>query len=313
MTAGRARGLLVVATASWGLTFVANHELLEELSPIHITVLRFGVVSLALGTLVSTVPRLRPRFSRGELGVLALGGLFAVPGAQLSLTQGQQYLSPAMSGLVVATGPAFISLLATWFLGERLGGRRWSGVALAFVGAAVVILFATGAGTELVVRNPSGAALVALAQLCWAAYTVLSKDLVGRHPPVTVVSVAVCVGTLFLLPALPDALAAAASLPSESFLWLAHLAMFGTVIPYLIWFSALRQLPANETAAFMFLVPLCAVGWSVALLGERPAPLGLLGGVAIIAGVALTQFSPRSPRLSPEPGPAGPGPVASHE
>lgn len=305
--------MLVLATASWGLTFVANHELLAELSPAHITVLRFGVVSLALGTLVAAVPSLRPRLSRREFGVLLLGGLFAVPGAQLALTQGQQYLSPAMSGLVVATGPAFISLLATWFLGERLGAHRWSGVGLAFAGAATVILFATGAGTELVVRNPWGGALVVLAQLCWASYTVLSKDLVARHAPITIVSVAVCCGTLFLLPALPSALAAAATVPARSFLWLAHLALFGTVVPYLIWFTALRQLPANETAAFMFLIPLCAVGWSIGLLGERPAALGLLGGVAIIAGVAITQFASRTRPATPDPGPAGPGPVVAHE
>ncbi len=313
MTAGRARALLVLATASWGLTFVANHELLEELSPAHITVLRFGVVSLALGAMVASGPRLRPRLARRDVGVLLLGGLFAVPGAQLALTQGQQYLSPAMSGLVVATGPAFISLLATWFLGERLGGRRWSGVALAFSGAAIVILFATGAGTDLVVRNPWGGALVVLAQLCWASYTVLSKGLVARHAPITVVAVAVCCGTLFLLPTLPGALAAATTVPPRTFLWLAHLVVFGTVVPYLIWFTALRQLPANETAAFMFLVPLCAVGWSVALIGERPAPLGLLGGVAIIAGVAITQFAARPRPAVPDPGPAGPGPVVAHE
>jgi drug/metabolite transporter (DMT)-like permease len=312
MTAGRARALLVLATASWGLTFVANHELLEELSPAHITSLRFSVVSLALGTLVAAVPRLRPRLSRRDVGLLVVGGLFAVPGAQLALTQGQQYLSPAMSGLVVATGPAFISLLAIWFLGERLGGLRWGGVALAFSGAAVVILFTTGAGTDLVVRNPWGGALVALAQLCWASYTVLSKNLVARHAPVAVVTVAVCCGTLFLLPALPGALAAAATVPPRTFLWLGHLALFGTVVPYLIWFTALRQLPANETAAFMFLVPLCAVGWSVTLLGERPAALGILGGLAIVAGVAITQFAPR-PRTQAGDHQARPGTLAARK
>jgi drug/metabolite transporter (DMT)-like permease len=304
-----ARATLLVAAASWGLTFVANHELLEVLAPVEITVLRFAMVSVALGLLITSVPALRPRFTRVEWLLLLGGGVLAVPGAQLALTTGQRFLSPAMSGLVVAMGPAFAAVLAVTVLRERLLPRAWVGIALAFTGAAVVIVFTSGTGTELTVRNPWGAALVALAQLCWASFTVFSKTAVGRHPPITVVSVAVIMGTVLLLPAAPGAVRAAVDLDPARWGWLLHLALLGTVVPYLIWFTALRQLPANETAAFMFLIPLFAMTWSAVVLGERPAWLGLVGGAAIVAGVALTQrlgrarADARPPDRPPEPVP----------
>ncbi len=293
MTPKLARLSLLLATASWGLTFVANHELLEVLSPPEITVLRFGMVAGSLALLLVIRPSLRPRLTVRERWLLVLGGVLAVPGSQLALTHGQRFLSPAMSGLVVATGPAFAAVLAVIILRERLKGTAWGGIALAFGGAAVVTVFASGTGTDLTVRDPRGAALVAFAQLCWAGFTVLSKPLVGRHPPITIVSVAVIVGAFSLLPAAPAAISAAGQLDAGRWMWLVHLAVFGTVVPYLIWFTALRHLEANETAVFMFLIPLFALAWSVTLLGERPALVGLAGGLAIIVGVALTQLSGR--------------------
>lgn len=302
MTPNAARLLLLLAAALWGMTFVANHELLLHLAPEQIVVTRFTIVASMFLAILAARPELRPRFTRREWAVMLVCGLLAVPGAQLSLTHGQQYLSPAMSGLVVATGPAFAAVLAVAFLRERLTPRQLVGIVLAFCGAAVVILFTSGTGTDLTVRNPWGAALVATAQLSWAAYTVISKRIAQNHAPVTAVAMAVVLGTLLMTPAVPSALRTLPSLPVSGWLWFLHLAVLGTVVPYLIWFTSLRYLDANETVVFMFLIPLFAVTWSALILGERPAPLGLLGGVGILIGVSLTQrvsFRRRRPLTSP--------------
>ena len=296
MTPTGARLALVVGTAAWGLTFTANHRLLEVLPPEHITVLRFLLVSLILLTVVASRPALRPRLAGRDWLLVAVCGVLAVPGAQLALTHGQRFLSPAMSGLVVAAGPAFAAVLAALFLAERLIRRSWVGIAIAFAGAALIIV-ATSGDDGLTVRNPVGAALVGAAQLAWAGYTVLSKQLVIRLHPITLVTLAVVAGTLAMVPALPGALRATGSLEPVHWLWLAHLVVLGTVVPYLVWSLALRLLPANETAVFMFLVPLFALAWSTLLVGERPATIGLVGGLAILVGVALTQSAQHPLRL----------------
>lgn len=289
MTPTIARLLLLLAAALWGMTFVANHELLLHLDPHQIVITRFTIVSTMFLVILAARPSLRPHFTRREWAIMLACGLLAVPGAQLSLTHGQRFLSPAMSGLVVATGPAFAAVLAVVFLRERLAPRQLIGIVLAFCGAAVVILFTSGTGTELTIRNPWGAALVATAQLAWASYTVISKRIAQQHAPVTAVAMAVILGTVLMSPAAPDALRALPALPISGWLWFLHLAVLGTVVPYLIWFTSLKYLDANETVVFMFLVPLFAVTWSAVLLGERPAVIGLLGGIGILVGVALTQ------------------------
>jgi drug/metabolite transporter (DMT)-like permease len=194
-----------------------------------------------------------------------------------------------MTGLTAAVGPAFAAVLAWFFLRERPGRRTWIGVVVAMVGVAAVVLLSSGSGTAATIRNPAGAALVPLGQLSWAAFTVLSRSFSGREAPIKTITRVVTVGTVALLPAVPGALVAARGITSVEWLWFLHLALLGTVVPYLIWTTALTYIPAGETAAFMFLVPIMAGTWSAIILGERPTTTGVAAGVIVLAGVALTQ------------------------
>ncbi len=285
----------MLAAALWGSSFVANHQLLVVLSPQHIIVLRFMIVTFVLlsigGARIGRGPRLR---AVDVLTLVALGAL-AVPGTQLTLVTGQRFLSPAMSGLVAAVGPAFAATLAWIFLRERTSRRALTGVIIAVLGVAGVVLLASGTGTELTIRDPWGAALVPLAQVSWAGYTVLSRSFAGQQAPLRTLTLAMASGTLLMLPFLPSALSASQGISFIEWGWLVHLAVLGTVIPYLIWVSALVHLPAGQTAAFMFLIPIAAIGWSALILGERPSTVGLAAGAVVLIGVALTQSGRGTP------------------
>jgi drug/metabolite transporter (DMT)-like permease len=289
MTPAIARTMLYVAVAGWGVTFVANHELLATLEPFQIVVLRFVGVSASFLVFLLLVPSIRPRLNGRDWRWLALGGLLAVPCAQGLAVAGQQYLPPSMAGLVTTSTPALAAVLAYWFLGERLSPRQILGIVVALSGVSVVVVFASGTGTDLVVHNPWGAALFILSQVAWAGYTVLGRSLAVRHQPLTMVTTAFLLGSVMLLPWLPYALDGVSSLSTAQWWWLAHLVVGGTLIPHVTWFVALRYLRANDTVLSMYLVPLYATLFSVLLLGERVSLIGLVGGAAILVGVTLSQ------------------------
>jgi drug/metabolite transporter (DMT)-like permease len=307
LSIGRARALLVLAATLWGSSFVANHQLLIVLSPKHMIVLRFLVVTVVLLAIGGARAGGGPPLTVHDALTLVALGVLAVPGTQLVLVTGQRFLSPAMSGLVAAVGPAFSATLAWLFLRERTSRRARVGVVIAVLGVAGVVLLASGTGTALTIRDPRGAALVPLAQVAWAGYTVLSRSFAGRHAPLRTLTLAMASGTFVMLPVLPGALRAAQEITLVHWGWIVHLAVLGTVIPYLIWVSALVHLPAAETAAFMFLVPIAAIGWSALVIGERPSGVGLAAGAVVLVGVALTQS-----RRTPSPrGPQTPGPTTT--
>lgn len=299
-----ARLLLVFAMGLWGLQFVANHELLEVLDAVDIVVVRFMsvVVILVIGLVV--FPSLRPHLSRRDLIALLFAGALAVPGAQLMLAQGQNYLAPAMAGLVVATGPAITAVLSVIVLHERMTRLKMLGTTIALAGAAIVVVFASGGGTDLTVRNPWGAALVFGAQVAFAGYTVVTKSYQGRMHPLTLTFTGLLCGAIWLVPAVPSAFGALDVLEGLRWLWFVQLIVGGTLIPYIVWNLALTILPANETASYMFLVPLFGVMWSALILREDLSLLGLGGGVLIVVGVVLTQVGRRAPDLPRVPDPA---------
>jgi drug/metabolite transporter (DMT)-like permease len=138
-----------------------------------------------------------------------------------------------------------------------------------------------------------------VAQLAWALYTVLSKPLVVRQPPIGIIGATVIAGTLAMTPLTPHALADAGSLGAMDWGWLVYLAVGGTLIPYLIWFSSLGHMEANQVAVYMYLVPLCALLWSAALVSSVPGVVAIVGGIVIISGVALTQAGKTDQELVP--------------
>lgn len=279
----------------WGLQFVANHELLEVLNAVDIVVIRFITVLVILAGVFVAVPSVRPRLTRRDVGVMVVAGALAVPGSQLMLAQGQNYLAPAMAGLVVATQPAITAALSAVVLRERMTVRKLVGTALALLGATVVVAFATGGGTELTIENPWGAALVLGAQISFSCYTVLTKSVQGRMPPLTLTFTGLLIGSIWLVPFIPAAISDLSAVEGLRWLWFVQLVVGGTLIPYVVWNLALTTLPANETASYTFLIPLFGITWSWLILREDLSVVGLGGGVLIVLGVILTQVRRREP------------------
>ena len=282
-------GMLVGVTLMWGLVFVAVHEVLRDLDSLQLVTIRFFLISVVFVAIFVAVPGTRPKLSRSQLGLLAVAGILAVPGAQLPVVEGQRYLSPPLVSTLVAMSPAMAAVFAWRLLRERFTARQIVGFVVALSGAAVVVIVGSGEGTELTIDNPWGAALTIVSPAAWALYTVISKPLAASQPPITAVGVAVIVGTLTLIPLMPHSVGAVGDITGAHWGWMIYLIFGGTVVPYVLWNLALKTLPASQVASYMFGVPFAALLWSWLILDVVPSGAGLLGGAVIIVGVVLTQ------------------------
>jgi len=274
----------------WGGVFIATAKLLPSMDSLQMVTVRFIMISIAFLAMFAAVPRLRPRMTKRQLGILLIAGALAVPGAQLPVVQGQVYLSPPLVAVFLTLSPACAALISRVWLKERFGRLQVAGFVVAFGGSLIVILTGTGAG-GLTVDNPWGAALVLVSPLCWAGYTVMSKPLATLYPPMTAVGVGVIAGTAVMFPLYPHAWSAVDDVSASGWLWLLYLVFAGTIVTYWIWYKALAQMPASKTAAYMYGVPLSALLWSWVVLDTVPNGMALLGGAVVIVGVLMTQWS----------------------
>ncbi len=287
----REKGLLyaalVTTTIVWGGSFVAVKRALNYLSPLELLFMRFVPAALAFALLLC----LRERAAlvvlvRAEWRSLCLMGLFGVIIYHLSLNIGEQLIPAGTASLVMALNPAFIFLLSVLFLGEQATGMRLLGLGMAFVGLFIVLRNPLGEAMEFDYLR--GVLITMVAPMSWAAYTVISRPLAARYPPLAVTGMGTILGAMPVLgTANASLLGRIAAMPGDGWASIIFLALLATVAGVTTWVTALEHLDASRVGAFIYLVPLWGAVLGQRLLGE-PLTLSLLiGAVAIITGVMV--------------------------
>jgi len=175
--------------------------------------------------------------------------------------------------------------------GGARGTAAWIGP---LAGVAGVGMVAGGGGAG---STPAGDLLVLASVAGSAAFMVVQPRLLAGRDPAAVTAVQFGAGALVALPhalvfeGLPPAPAAAGPVVA-----LAALAFAGTLVPFWLFAYGQAHVPAGLAGAFLNLEPLVgvAVGWVG--FGEAVAANQLLGGVAVLAGIALSTFRPKEGR-----------------
>ena len=65
---------------------------------------------------------------------------------------------------------------------------------------------------------------------------------------------------------------------------------FHTGFAYLLYFSAMAELPSQTIALLGYIDPVSALIFSAALLGERLSPVQLLGAALVLGGAAFGEL-----------------------
>ena len=278
---------LVVTTMLWGGAFVAIKQALMYLTPLHLLAMRFLPASLAFTMLLGWRHRstLGAMLRQDWLSLSAMG-LFGVVVYHSALNTGEQLISAGTASLLMALNPAFIFLMSVLLGKERVTWTRCLGLLLAFAGLVVMVRFGSDSGIQ--VGMVRGVLITLIAPLSWAAYTLISRPLAARYPPLAATGLGTILGTIPILVTVDGALVERlTTMPWDGWLSIAYVALAATVGGVSMWVMALEQLEASRVGAFIYLVPLWAALLSRWLLGE-PLTWSLgLGAALIILGVAL--------------------------
>jgi len=275
--------LLVLVTLMWGNSFIAIKHVVEHVTPLELVTVRFVPVALTFAALLlPTRGRQVWHMVRAEGWRLAFLGLTGAVLYNIFLGWGETHVAAGSASLIIALNPAFTYVLAVVFLDERFAWQRALGLAVAFGGLFVIIRW--GSGRPVTLDDARYALITLLAPVCWATYTVTSKPLVERYPPLLVTGVAMMFAGLFSLAFIRRALLAQLpALPLSFWGAILFLAWPCTVFAFSVWSGALERMPAGRVASFVYLVPMFAVTFSHWLLGD-PITLALVAGAAVLVG-----------------------------
>ncbi len=272
-------GWMVLAGLSF-VIFIAAVKLVGEGVPaVQGAFLRFafGVVFLlpALRGLRSAWPRgqdLRLFLARGAVHSLAVTSWFhAMVRIPIAEVTAMNYLTPV-----------YVTVGAALFLGERLALRRMAAIAVALLGALVLL---RPGFREL----SDGHLAMLVASLSLGASYVLAKGLSGRFAPSVVVAWLSLVVTVLLL---PGALAVWVPLTAAQYAYLALSAVFATAGHYAMT-CAFQEAPVAVTQPVTFLQLVWAVLLGTLAFGEAIDPFVVTGGTIIVAAVSFIAWRER--------------------
>ncbi len=194
-----------------------------------------------------------------------------------------RYTSVASSTVLVTMQPLFVVGLGLVLFGEKLGLWGIAGAAVTLAGS-VAIGFGDFQVGGLALR---GDLLAFSGAIFFAIYILIGRSLRARLsllPYVTLVYGAASLVLLFFM-----VVAGTPLYPYHPIDWLLFLALavIPTVLGHTVFNWALRYVKAAVVSVSVLGEPVGATILAILLLGEKPGPVQLAGGLVIIAGLAL--------------------------
>jgi drug/metabolite transporter (DMT)-like permease len=285
--------LLFVANFMWAMQFTCVKLVQDDVGPLFTVWGPMLLATFMLYPLVRGVQQ-RPDYvdqrRKSDIIlflVLAAVGIF--PG-QVLITWGTQMSTASNAALIMLTLPISTAVLAVIILGERMTPLRWLSGALAIIGVIMCgdvdykdLNFATGllAGNLLIFLGVQGSAF----------FNAYSKKVLERYSPTEMLYYSYVAMFFIMTPLViakePESFLRIPYYSSNTWIGLILLTFLHNYLSNVLFLKALKHLDAIQTGMCNYLITFFGVPIAVIWLGERLAPMAILGGLIILCSTLL--------------------------
>ena len=279
--------LLLLICLAWGGNFLTSALALRELPPFLFTALRLSLVALLL---LPFLHRPAPGQGLRLIAVALLNGALHFGLSFWALRLAGNLASPA---ILMQVYIPMATLLAVIFLGERIGWRTWSGIAVSFAGVMVLGF------DPVVLQAPASMWLMLAAAAMIAVGTVLMRGLTGF----TAMSQQGWSAVIGIVPLLalsawlePDARQALAQASWVAWSGVIYSALIASLLGHGLFYWLIQRHPVSQLMPYLLLAPLFAIALGVAFYGDRLGPRLMLGGAMVLGGVLAIGLRARTRR-----------------
>ena len=276
----------LLLAAIWGSSFLFTRLANQEFGALPTAGMRVTIAALCLLPLLlwrGGGPELRRNWRRVLfIGTINSGLPFV--GFSYALLA----ISTGLSAILNATVPLFGALIAWLWLGDRPGRTRLLGLAIGFLGVALLAWRKASFRPDASGLVTGWAVLACLAAcICYGIAASYTKRHLSQVDPLvmatgsqTGAALALLLPTWWLWPAQTPGLRA----------WLALLAagVLCTGLAYILFFRLIAAIGPARSLSVTFVVPVFAVLYGALFLGESVTPWMLFCGAVIVLGTALS-------------------------
>jgi drug/metabolite transporter (DMT)-like permease len=281
--------ILLAANLVYATSYAATRLTLVDLPPGVLAVLRCAVGAVLLLPFARRGER-REAMSPGDHLRIAAMGILGIGAAFACSHWGIVRSTAANAALLIIVEPVAIMVLSPLVLGERLRPSEAVGSALGLTGTLLVVLDGIPGVTTKIAPHWRGDLLLVLAGVAYAAYTLIGRDVLRRHPATPVTVLSLTWGAISLIPvaALEWSQGVRPVWTGQAILGAAYLAVVITAIGYAVWNWALGRVSAPRAAVFLAVQPIAGALLGVAVLGDPFTVFTAVGALLITTGLMIT-------------------------
>ncbi|MDQ3645246.1 MAG: EamA family transporter [Actinomycetota bacterium] len=291
----------------WGSTYLAIRIMVETLPPL----LSAGVRFATAGAVFWAVLRLRGgarrvRVTRRQAGYALVAGSLLCFGGNGLVTVAEQEVPSGLAALIIGAVPLWVVTMRMAD-GDRVPPGTLAGVALGFIGLAVLVLPGDRPGGAPL----WGVLMIVAASISWAAGSYYSKRM--DLPPDALVSTALQMllggGAMVVAGLLAGETGDVhfAEFSGRSLAAFGYLIVFGSLLAFTAYTWLLQNAPISTVATYAYVNPVIAVALGALVLSEEITLTVLVGTVAIVASVAAVVRRESGPAMAGETTPARTG------
>ena len=292
---GKIYFLMVIAALVWSGAFIAGKFAVPYVPAFTLTFLRFLIASIVLYPVMKLYNRSHPednfKLTKKYIPLFLFNGIVCMAGYHVLFFTALKYTTAINSSIIGAMNPIVTTIIAAIFIRQKTPPMQIAGILLSFIG---VVLTITGGNLSILASFDfnRGDMFMAAAVICWASYAVMSRVKGADVPPLALTFYSFVFCTIVLVPFViwehPWALE---KIPASAILSIVFMAVFSSVIGYMLQQIAIKKIGASKSSIFVNLVPVFSIILSVTILGEELMPVKIFTSLLIIAGVCICQLA----------------------
>ncbi|MCP4706045.1 MAG: DMT family transporter, partial [candidate division Zixibacteria bacterium] len=229
---------------------------LHEIDPFVFAFFRFSFASLVYAPILIFLSK-RQKISKKDNRRILLGGMVIIPFNQVLYLIGQSKTLANHSGLLFATVPVFLYILAIFILKEKATLRKTAGILVATIGVYTIL---SGGKVEFGTEYLYGDILILICVLAWACGTIILKPLTNKYGAFRVIGLALTYGSIAYFPFgfWQASQAPLSSISLTGWLSVCYMAVGLSVLGYFFWYWTLKYMDVTQMAILHNFKPIIA-------------------------------------------------------
>ena len=292
----RAEFLLIGASMGFAVGGIAAKVLREaNMDAFRLTQIRTSSAALILLAYILLKDKSQLKATRSEIKDLIIFGVIGIAAVTSFYFFAIKYLYVSVALIIEFTAPIWIVLYLRFVKKKSVPPTMWLGITFAFSG--LILISQIWSGSSL---HPLGVFVAFLDALALALYFIFADRLSQTRSSISLITWGMSVAAIFFALILPwwnfpfEILTSTFSLQGELsaysapgwalILWIV---VIGTVIPYLLTVTAIRELSASTSSVIGMIEPIFAgvIAWW--LLSEAFTTIQLIGCAVVLIGIYL--------------------------